>query len=154
VLIFLSISQFYFIINISIFAKILILYSMDILYITPSAAHELTNYCESDLLIEVTEHFAKNAVIIAKDNNSRPSKWWDITDYIKDDSIAYRKKMAVILSFAAIGGFVTIGNMTKMGDVEVLNMLRDTKNISDEDFDYFIDAFYNFSKGNGVKFTT
>lgn len=41
-----------------------------------------------------------------------------------------------------------------MGDVEVLNMLRDTKNISDEDFDYFIDAFYNFSNGNGVKFTT
>ena len=126
---------------------------MDILYITPSAAHELTKYCESELLIKVTEHFAKNAVIIAKDNNSRPSKWWDITDYIKDDSIAYRKKMSVILSFAAIGGFVTIGDMTKMGDVDVLNMLRDTKNISEEDFDYFIEAFYNFSQGNGVKFT-
>ena len=117
---------------------------MDILYITPRAAHQLTAYCESNLLIEVTEHFAKNAVIIAKDNDSRPSKWWDITDYIKDDSIAYRNKMAVILSFAAIGGFVTIGNMTKMGDVEVLNMLRDTQNISEEDFDYFIEAFYNF----------
>ena len=127
---------------------------MDILYITPSAAHELTNYCDSDLLIEVTEHFARNALIIAKDNDSRPPKWWNITDYIKDDSIAFRKKMAVILSFAAIGGFVTIEDMTKMGDVEVLNMLRDTKNISDEDFDFFIDAFYNFSKGNGVKFTT
>ena len=127
---------------------------MDILYITPSAAHELTNYCESDLLIEVTEHFARNALIIAKDNNSRPSKWWNITDYIKDDSIAFRKKMAVILSFAAIGGFVTIEDITRMGDVEVLNMLRDTKNISDEDFDYFINAFYNFSNGNGAKFTT
>lgn len=126
---------------------------MDILYITPSAARELTNYCESDLLIEVTEHFAKNAVIIAKDNSSKPSKWWDITNYIKDDSIAYRKKISVILSFAAIGGFITIGNETKMGDVEVLNMLRDTKNISDEDFDFFVDAFYNFSKGIGVKFT-
>ncbi len=126
---------------------------MDILYITPRAAHQLTAYCESNLLIEVTEHFAKNAVIIAKDNDSRPSKWWNITDYIKDNSIEYRKKMAVILSFAAIGGFVTIGDMTKMGDVEVLNMLRDTKNISEEDFDYFIEAFYNFSHGNGVKFT-
>ncbi len=126
---------------------------MDILYITPRAAHQLTAYCESDLLIEVTEHFAKNAVIIAKDNDSKPSKWWNITDYINDDSIGCRKKLAVILSFAAIGGFVTIGDMTKMGDVEVLNMLKDTKNISEDDFDYFIEAFYNFSHGNGVKFT-
>ena len=78
---------------------------MDILYITPRAAHQLTAYCESNLLIEVTEHFAKNAVIIAKDNDSRPSKWWDITDYIKDDSIAYRNKMAVILSFARLHNF-------------------------------------------------
>ena len=126
---------------------------MDILYITPRAAHELTIYCESALLIEVTEQFAKNAVIIAKDNDSKPSKWWNITDFIDDDSIPNRKKLSVILSFAAIGGFVTIGNNTKMGNVDVLNMLREAKKISEEDFNYFNDAFYNFSHGCGVRFS-
>jgi len=127
---------------------------MDILYITPSSAHELTTYCESKLLIEVMEHFAKNAIIIAKDNNSKPSKWWNITDFITDNTISYRKKMSVVLSFAAIGGFITIGDVTKIGDVEVLNMLKETNNISEEDYDYFIEAFYNFSQGNGIKFAS
>ena len=126
---------------------------MDLLYISPRAAHELTNYCVSDLLIEVTEHFVKNAPIIAKDNNSRPSRWWVITDYIKDSTIERRKKLSVILSFAAIGGFVQIGDRMEQGDVNVLNMLRDTNNISEIDFNYFVDAFCNFSHGNGVKFT-
>ena len=126
---------------------------MDLLYITPSSAHELTNYCESDLLIEVMEHFLKNAKIIVKGNNSKPTRWWIITDYITDDTISYRKKMSVILSFAAIGGFITIDDATKIGDVEVLNMLKETNNISEEDYDYFVEAFYNFSQGNGIKFT-
>ena len=127
---------------------------MDLLYITPSSAHELTNYCESNLLNEVMEDFLKNAEIIVKDNNSNPSRWWIITDYITDDTIPYRKKMSVVLSFAAIGGFITIGDATKIGDVEVLNMLKETNNISEEDYDYFIEAFYNFSQGNGIKFAS
>ena len=127
---------------------------MDLLYITPSSAHELTDYCESNLLNEVMEDFLKNAEIIVKDNNSKPSMWWIITDYISDDTIPYRKKMSVVLSFAAIGGFITIGDVTKIGDVEVLNLLKETNNISEEDYDYFIEAFYNFSQGNGIKFAS
>lgn len=126
---------------------------MDILYISPKVARELTNYCESNLLLEVTEHFSQNAKVIEKDNNSHPSRWWVITDYINDESIDYRKKMSVILSFAAIGGFVQIGDRMEQGDINVLNMLRDTNNISEVDFDYFVEAFYNFSHNNGVKFT-
>lgn len=126
---------------------------MDLLYISPQAAKELTNYCDGNLLKEVTEHFARNAKVYEKDNNSHPSRWWVITDYINDNTIDYRKKMAVILSFAAIGGFITIGDKTDMGDVNVLNILKSAKNISDSDYDYFIKAFYDFSQGKGVKFT-
>ena len=126
---------------------------MDILYISPTVASELGHYCESSLLIEVMEHFAKNAIIITKDNNSRPSRWWVVTDYINDETIEFRKKISVILSFAAIGGFVQIGERMEQGDVNVLNMLRDSDKISEEDFDFFIEAFYNFSQGNGVRFT-
>ena len=46
-----------------------------------------------------------------------------------------------------------IGERIEQGDVNVLNMLRDSDNISEEDYDFFIEAFYNFSQGNGVKFT-
>ena len=126
---------------------------MDLLYISPQVAKELTNYCDGNLLKEVTEHFARNAKVYEKDSNSHPSRWWVITDYINDNTIDYRKKMAVILSFAAIGGFITIGDKTDMGDVNVLNILKSAKNISDSDYDYFIKAFYDFSQGKGVKFT-
>lgn len=126
---------------------------MDILYISPSTSQELTRYCDDNLIAEVTGHFAKNAKVMEKDNNTHPSRWWVVTDYITDETTEFRKKASVILSFAAIGGFVQIGDRIEQGDVNVLNMLRDTKNISDEDFDFFVDAFYNFSHGNGVKFT-
>lgn len=126
---------------------------MDTLYISPSAEYELTKYCESNLLVEVMEHFAANAVIITRDSDSQPSRWWVITDYIKDNTIDCRKKLSVILSFAAIGGFVQIGDRMAVGDVNVLCMLKETSNISEENFDFFIDAFFNFSQGNGVKFS-
>lgn len=51
------------------------------------------------------------------------------------------RKLSVILSFAAIGGVVSIEDRMETGDVNVLNMLKDTKNVSDEDYNYFIDCF-------------
>lgn len=126
---------------------------MDILYISQTAESELAQYCENNLIAEVKADFTKNAIIITKDNNSRPSRWWVVTDYINDETIEFRKKISVILSFAAIGGFVQIGERMEQGDVNVLNMLRDSDKISEEDFDFFIEAFYNFSQGNGVRFT-
>lgn len=126
---------------------------MDILYISPQTARELTMYCESDLLIEVMGHFAQNAKVIEKDNETHPSRWWIVTDYISNQTIESRKKLAVILSFARIGGFVQIGERQELGDVNVLCMLRDLHYISDADFDYFVEAFFNFSQGNGVKFS-
>ena len=126
---------------------------MDILYISPKAGNDLTKYCESSLLIEVLEHFAKNAIIIAKDNNSHPSRWWVITDYINDETIDLRKKISVILAFAAIGGFVQIGDRIEQGNVNTLNMFRDGQYVSGEDYDFFIETFYNFSRGEGVKFS-
>ena len=41
---------------------------MDLLYISPQVAKELSNYCDGNLLKEVTEHFARNAKVYEKDN--------------------------------------------------------------------------------------
>lgn len=46
-----------------------------------------------------------------------------------------------------------IWNQSWQEDASFSDMLRDTKNIPEEDFDYFTDAFYNLSQDNGVKFT-
>lgn len=126
---------------------------MDVLYISPKTGTELTRYCESELLIEVMEHFANNGEVIEKNDGETPSRWWIITDYISNYTIDNRKKFSVILSFARIGGVVQIGDRQEVGDVNVLCMLKELYYISDNDFDYFIEAFCNFSQGNGVKFS-
>lgn len=126
---------------------------MDILYITPKTGIELTQYCESDLLIQVLEHFASNGKVIAKNDDEKPSRWWIITDYISNNTIDSKNKLAVILSLAAIGGIVQIDERQEIGDVNVLNMLKELSCVSDEDYDFFIEAFFNFSQGKGVKFS-
>lgn len=126
---------------------------MDILYISPSAVYELAKYCEINLLVEVMKRFATNASIIVTENNkNHPTRWWVITDYLKDDTIDCRKKLSVILSFAAIGGYVQIGDKMARGDVDVLFMLKETNNISEEDCEFFVEAFFNISSGMGFKF--
>lgn len=126
---------------------------MDILFISPKTGRELTQYCESELLIEVMEHFANNGNIVEKKDSEHPNRWWVITDFISNNTIDNRKKFSVILSFAAIGGFIQVGERKEFGDVNVLNMLKDLYYISDNDYDFFVEAFYNFSQGKGVKFS-
>lgn len=126
---------------------------MDILFISPKTGRELTQYCESELLIEVMEHFANNGNIVEKKDSEHPNRWWVITDFISNNTIDNRKKFSVILSFAAIGGFIQVGERKEFGDVNVLNMLKELYYISDNDYDFFVEAFYNFSQGKGVKFS-
>ena len=125
---------------------------MDILYLSPQASHELTQYCESELILFVLEHFSINGKIIEKKDDEQPSRWWIITDYITDKTIDYRKKLSVILSLARIGGIIQINNRQEVGDVNVLCMLKELAYITEDDFDYFVEAFFNFSRGKGVKF--
>lgn len=126
---------------------------MDILYLSPQASHDLTHYCESELILFVLKHFALNGKIIEKKDDEQPSRWWIITDYITNNTIDSRNKLAVILSLARIGGIIQISNRQEVGDVNVLCMLKELAYISEEDFDYFVEAFFNFSQGKGVKFT-
>lgn len=125
---------------------------MDILYLSPQASHELTQYCESELILFVLEHFSINGKIIEKKDDEQPSRWWIITDYITNKTIDYRNKLSVILSFARIGGIIQINNRQEFGDVNVLCMLKELAYITEDDFDYFVEAFFNFSRGKGVKF--
>lgn len=126
---------------------------MDILYISPETTKKLAEYCEDNLIFEVLDDFKKKGQIIDKNDGDRPSKSWIITNYIIDNTIDSRKKLSVILSFSAIGGFIQIGDRIEFGDVNTLCMLRETNNISDEDFDFFVETFNNFSHGNGVRFS-
>lgn len=125
---------------------------MDILYLSPQASHELTQYCESELLLSVLEHFANNGKIVEMKNEEQPSRWWIITDYITNNTIDYRNKLSVILSLARIGGIIQINNRQEVGDVNVLSMLKELAYISEDDFNYFVEAFFNFSQGKVVKF--
>ena len=126
---------------------------MDLLYISPNTVLELTNYCEGELLSLVINDFMKNGTIILKRNHERPSRWWTITDFIRNSNIESKKILSVILSFAYIGGIVQIDNEKITGNVKLNILLKDLHLISEEDYIYFINAFYYISKGEGVKFS-
>lgn len=126
---------------------------MDVLYISPQASKELTTYCESNLVTDVLQHFAEyGKTITTKEGYDKPSRLWIITDYVSNETIDRRKKLAVMLSFAAIGGVVQIQDKEVIGQTNLICMLKELCYISEDEFDYFVDAFFNFSNGNGVKF--
>lgn len=125
---------------------------MDILYISPKTKQELSQYCETELVTEVLDHFATKGTIVTKKNAAFPNRTWIITDYIKDDTLEPKRKLAVILSLAAIAGIIQINDRQEFGNVKVLCMLKELNYISETEFDYFVEAFYNFSQGNGVRF--
>ena len=127
---------------------------MDILYISPYTKDKLLEVCETELVEKVLDHFQKVGKIVEKEDNFEPSsRSWIITDYISDKSINEREKLSVILAFANADGYVQINERTEHGDVNVLCMLKELKYISEDVFDYFVEAFFNFSRGNGVKFS-
>lgn len=134
---------------------------MKILYLSPNALSDLANYCETSLLNYVLNDFTKNNKIVERKHDyGKPSKWWIVTEnYITIPSTDYRRKMAVLLSFAHIGGFVEIEDESKneseiaYGDVQVMQMLKKKKILSPEDEEYFLNAFWNFNHGSIVKFS-
>lgn len=125
---------------------------MDTLFISPKTEQELSKYCESNLLITVFDYFKNKGKVISKNDNETPSRWWIITDFLNNKGINNRNKYAVILSMGAIGGVIQIGEQQLTGDVKILCFLKEHNYIEAEDFEYFIDAFYLFSKGQGLKF--
>lgn len=126
---------------------------MDILYITPRMKDKLLDVCEKNLIEKVLNHFQQVGKIVVKEEDYEPSsRNWVITDYIRNKSIAEREKLSVILAFANTDGYVQINERTEHGDVNVLCMLKELAYISEDDFEYFVEAFFNFSQGKGVKF--
>lgn len=125
---------------------------MDILYISQQAKKALGQYCDEELLNFVITHFVGNGNLIEMQDHNPTSCRWIITDYITNHTIDSRNKLSVILSMAATGVTIQIGDRQEFGDVNVLYMLKELYYITDEDFDYFVEAFCNFSRGEGVKF--
>ena len=125
---------------------------MDILYITDETKQELLNYCEQSLIDYVFDDFRRIGKIIER-TAGMPSKWWVIDDFVCDKTIEDRCKYAVILSLAAIGGFIQINGMQYVGDVKVLNKLKEQHVISEEDFDWLVEMFFDISNDKLLKFS-
>jgi hypothetical protein len=124
---------------------------MDILYITPEIKQEMLKYCEQELIDFVFDNFVEQGgnIIIKKDG---PSRWWIITDYIKNTSIEKFQKLAVILSFSAVAGIVQIGEFQSCGDTSILLLLKKLNLINEEESNMFAEFFYNIRQGKDVKF--
>ena len=126
---------------------------MDILYLTNQRKEELLKYCEQSLIDYVFNDFSLTGKIINNSDGEKTSRWWIITDYVTTNRIEAVKKFAVILSLAAIAGFVQIGDRCERGDVNVICMFQQLGFISEEDFDYFTEHFFNYSQGKQEKFS-
>ena len=126
---------------------------MDILYLTNQTKEELLKYCEQSLIDYVFNDFSLTGKIINNSDGEKTSRWWIITDYVTTNRIEAGKKFAVILSLAAIAGFVQIGDRCEHGNVNVICMFQQLGFISEEDFDYFTEHFFNYSQGKQEKFS-
>ena len=125
----------------------------DILYVSNEIKESLLRYCTEDLLSFVLEDFGRNHEIVER-NERPPFATWVIDNYIDECPINERKKvLSVILSFAFIGCIVKFKEMNYRGNGLLLHALRDNGLVSEEDEQYFIDAFYEISQGRNFKFT-
>ena len=127
--------------------------SKDILYITEQTIKDLYKLCEINLVSSVLNHFHQNGGIIIKKDNEKPSRFWDITNYITNNVLKERHKLSVILSFAYIGGFIQINEQKALGYENVLRMLKEMFYLSDEEHEYFLDKYSSLKRGEKVKFT-
>jgi hypothetical protein len=102
---------------------------------------------ENTITVSNAGHYSP--IIIKKDG---PSRWWIITDYIKNTSIEKFQKLAVILSFSAVAGIVQIGEFQSCGDTSILLLLKKLNLINEEESNMFAEFFYNIRQGKDVKF--
>ena len=124
----------------------------DILYISNQIKERILMYCTKDLLNFVLENFGHNHVIVER-NERHPQAIWTLDYYLQEFPIDDRKNiLAVILSFAAIGGIVRLGGKNYRGDLALLCALRKNRLITEDDEQYFIDAFWQFSHGENNRF--
>lgn len=73
---------------------------------------------------------------------------WDISHYVIPNTLCDRRKLAVILSYAELGT-IKLEYWENWGDTNVIIELHNLGCISDEDFDYFVEKFYNFCTQSG-----
>ena len=124
----------------------------EILYISTSQIKSVLDYCEIDLLLQILEDFHKEHPIVFRESRP-PLATWVISAYIDRIPIEERRNfLSVLLSFAAVNGIIQYKEVNYQGDVNLLKALSDNGDISNSDFEYFNQAFYNFSQGKGERF--
>ena len=124
----------------------------EILYISTPQIKSVLDYCEIDLLFQIMEDFHKDHPIVYRERRP-PLATWVISAYIDRIPIDERRNfLSVLLSFAAVNGIIQYKEVNYQGDVNLLKALSDNGDISNSDFEYFNQAFYNFSHGKGERF--
>lgn len=115
---------------------------------------KMCEYCSQELIDWVFNDFInQGGKIIYEENDQKPSRWWIITDYVNNTTIDKIKKLAVILSFGATGGFVQIEQETQLGDAPIVLMLKNRSLINEDELSMFVEFFYDKSHGSSKKFT-
>lgn len=124
----------------------------EILFISTPQIQAVLDYCEVDLLFHVLEDFHRNHPIMYRENRF-PLATWVISSFIDKYPIEERRDLlSVLLSFAAVNGIIRYKEANCQGDANLLKALWDNGDISVSDFEYFNQAFDNFSHGVGVRF--
>lgn len=119
-----------------------------VLNITKDHLSDIEEYCEKTLIEEIFEDFSKIGKIIVSEQLELSKRVWDISHYVIPNTLCDRRKLAVILSYAGLGT-IKFENWENWGDTNVIIKLHNLGCISDEDFDYFCEKFYNFSTQSG-----
>lgn len=117
---------------------------MDVLYITNEVESKMKEFCTEELLHAVFEDFSKNAEILRKQDEQKPSKMWDVSDYINNNKLAIVDKMNVILSFIACGGIVYIDDVPYLDVSNPLAIIKRKGLIDDVQLEILNDPWFHY----------
>lgn len=105
--------------------------------------NSIEKYCEKSLIEEIFEDFSKIGQIIVSEQLEVSERVWDISHYVTPNTLCDKRKLAVILSYAWLG-IVKFENWENLGTTNAIIELHSLGCMSDDDFDYFVEKFYNF----------
>lgn len=118
------------------------------LNITRKQLSNIEECCEKSLIEEILEDFCQNGQIIVSEQLEIGERVWDISHYVTPNTLCDKRKLAVILSYADYG-YVKYENWKNWGTTNAIIELYKLGCMSDDDFDYFVEKFYNFCNQSG-----
>lgn len=120
----------------------------DILFITQEIENRMRVFCSEELIKHVFDDFSKHAVIKLRKETKKPSKVWNITNYIHDDTINIINKMNVVLSFIQCGGIVQFNGHDYFDTSNPLAVIKACGLIDEEQLGILNDPWFYYNLDN------